>query len=273
MAELVDAPGLGPGGLRPLEVRVLSPACRRLRGRSPQPKHRGPPLLESRNDAGRGARREPRPPHGRRLAARARARGRARGDRPRRVGPDPGLPQGQGAAPGAARERRQGPALGRGGRVPHRRLVLERGRPHAAAADRDARVRLRAARVGRGAVDVQRHGRGAADARDRRLDDARGAARGGRDPRGARPGGARRAAQARSPSSRRPTTAPRRRATRSSSTSRTRTARGSPTPSSSSAPAGSSPRSSRRSSAPRSARRGPSATSSATAPRRPSTSP
>ena len=26
VAELVDAPGLGPGGLAPLEVRVLSPA-------------------------------------------------------------------------------------------------------------------------------------------------------------------------------------------------------------------------------------------------------
>jgi hypothetical protein len=26
VAELADAPGLGPGGLRPLEVQVLSPA-------------------------------------------------------------------------------------------------------------------------------------------------------------------------------------------------------------------------------------------------------
>ena len=31
VAELADAPGLGPGGLRPLEVRLLSPASRRRR--------------------------------------------------------------------------------------------------------------------------------------------------------------------------------------------------------------------------------------------------
>ena len=45
-----------------------------------------------------------------------------------RLRPHPGLPQGEGAAPGAARERRQGSALGGGRRVAHRRLVLERGR-------------------------------------------------------------------------------------------------------------------------------------------------
>ncbi len=31
VAELVDAPGLGPGGRKPLEVQVLSPALVRLR--------------------------------------------------------------------------------------------------------------------------------------------------------------------------------------------------------------------------------------------------
>ncbi len=33
VAELADAPGLGPGGLRPLEVQVLSPAPQYIRAK------------------------------------------------------------------------------------------------------------------------------------------------------------------------------------------------------------------------------------------------
>ena len=106
-------------------------------------------------------------------------------DRPRRLGQDPRLPQGEGAAPGAPRERRQGPALGRGGRVAHRRLVLERGRPLAPPSRGAARVRLRASVRAEtepwtfsATVEVQ------PTPGDRRLDDARGAARRvGRSPR------------------------------------------------------------------------------------------
>ena len=58
---------------------------------------------------------------------------------------DPRLPQGQGAAAGARAARRQGAPLRRGGREPHRRLVLERRHAHARAPGRAARVRLRAA--------------------------------------------------------------------------------------------------------------------------------
>ena len=41
VAELADAPGLGPGGLRPLEVRFLSPA-------SPKPRRRAGAESEAR---------------------------------------------------------------------------------------------------------------------------------------------------------------------------------------------------------------------------------
>jgi hypothetical protein len=43
VAELADAPGLGPGGLRPLEVQVLSPALfllRRITGPQERPSDR-----------------------------------------------------------------------------------------------------------------------------------------------------------------------------------------------------------------------------------------
>ena len=93
------------------------------------------------------------------------------------------------------------------------------------------------------AVVVLGHDRGAADARDRRLDDARGAARRGRGSAGARRPGARGAAADRrgARAGRRPPGAGR--ATRSSSTCRARRARRSRTRSSSSARAGSSRRS------------------------------
>ena len=155
----------------------------------------------------------------------------------------PGLPQGQGADAGARLEDRQGQDLGRGGRVAHQRLVLGGGGAHAPAPHLGARVRLRAADDRQGSLVVRRHDRGAADARDRRLDDARGAARRGRGAAGARRSGARGA-----PADRRGAR-PRRRppgaakATRSSSTWSASPARRSRTPSSSSARVGSSRRS------------------------------
>ena len=193
--------------------------------------------------AGGRARRESRPPDGGRVAARARARRRARDERPLRVGQDPRLPQGEGADAGARLEDRQGPDLGRGGRVAHQRLVLVGGVAHAAAPDLAARVRLRAADDGQGGVVVLGHDRGAADSRDRRLDDARGAARRGRGSAGARRPGARGAAADRRGARARRRSAGPGRATRSSSTCRAPPARRSRTPSSSSAPAGSSRRS------------------------------
>ena len=130
----------------------------------------------------------------------------------------PGLPQGEGADAGARLEDRQGPDLGRGGRVAHQRLVLGGGVAHAPAPDLAARVRLRAADDGQGGLVVLGHDRGAADARDRRLDDARGAARRGRGPAGARRPGARGAAPDRRRARARRRPARRRTATRSSST-------------------------------------------------------
>ncbi len=152
-------------------------------------------LLELPHGPGGGARRQPRPPHGRRLSARARARGGACRGRSRRIGQDPRVPQGQGAAPGTPRERRPRSAVGRGRRVAHRRLVLERCVAVAATPGGNAGVRLRASRQRGRALDVQRHGRGAANPRDRRLDDARGAACRVGGARGARSAGARRAPQ------------------------------------------------------------------------------
>ena len=133
-------------------------------------------MLESGHGPGRGARRQPRPPHGRRVAARARARGRARRVRSRGLGQDPRLPQGQGAAPGPARERRPD------------RLWVEAVESHIGGWFWNAAARSRLRPVATpeydfelperdGAVELQRHGRGAADAGDRRLDDARGSAR------------------------------------------------------------------------------------------------
>ena len=77
---------------------------------------------------------KPRSADGAGAVARRAPRRRARGLRPRRARQDPGLPQGQGAAPGARAEGRPRAAHDRGGREPHRRLVLERRRAARASA-------------------------------------------------------------------------------------------------------------------------------------------
>ena len=207
------------------------------------------PLLESPYEPGRGARRKPRPPHGRRHAARARARGRARRVRPRRIRPDPRIPQGQGAPAGARSRtsartgsgpRRSSPtsAAGSGTRPPGRGCVP------IATPQYDFELPETEVEPWK----LQRDRRGAADPRDRRLDDARGAScRRPSDPRGTRPGGSSTPCATRSPSSRRRTTGPaqggrhRRRRPR-----RRRRRWASPTRSSSSARDGSCPRRARR---------------------------
>ena len=197
----------------------------------------------------RGAPREPRPADGAGAVARRPPRRRARRVRPRQVGEDPRLPEGQGAAPRARRARRPRAPHGRGRRQPHRRLVLERGRAVARPPGRAARVRLRAARVGGRGLAVHRDRRRAGEARARRLDGARGRRVRGGGARGARRARARGACARPSPSSSPSRAGPSRRTTRSSSTSCRPTARRGATTSSSSAAAPSSTRSSRASSA------------------------
>ena len=106
---------------------------------------------------------------------------------------DPGLPQGQGPAPGARAEGRQGAPDDRGDREPHRRLVLERRRADARAADRAARVRVRAPDGRRRGLGVQRDLPRAGEAGAAGLDDARGRRDRARGSGGARAAGARRA--------------------------------------------------------------------------------
>ena len=137
---------------------------------------------------GRRAGREPRSRDRRRDSARPQARGRARDERPRRKRQDPRLPPWQGADAGPRVASRTGADLRRSCRQPYRRLVLDGARYDAPPPDHAARLRLRAADERRVRLELYGDGRGAADARDRRLDDARGAAR-----RGDHPGGARRA--------------------------------------------------------------------------------
>ena len=86
--------------------------------------------------------------------------------------------------------------------MPHRRLVLERRRAHAPAPCRarpSTTSSCRRATTSR--LAVHGDGRGAAEARDRRLDDARGAARRGRGAAGARRRRSSRRCASRSPSS------------------------------------------------------------------------
>ena len=109
--------------------------------------------------------------------------------------PHPRIPQGQGAPPGAARERRRD------------RLWAEAVESHIGGWFWNAAARSRLRPIATPEYDFELPETEAEPwsfsatvevqptPRDRRLDDARGAARGGRGARGARPGGARRAAE------------------------------------------------------------------------------
>ena len=176
-------PGQGPAG------RAARDDRHRVRaGESPERADRqaGGVLVQWPGEhRGRAARRQPRPPERRGSGARRAPRRRPRGGGSRGLRQDPGLPQGQGADAGAHLADRPRPALRRGGREPHRRLVPERRRRRRASARSSSPSTATTCRPRPTTTGASRRRSPSSRApRGRGLDAARGAVRGARGARG-----------------------------------------------------------------------------------------